>query len=82
MINYRVKFILKKGTRAYISGKSELSWGIIETHRSTGFVGENIEGVNFSSFSSISTYRLIDRAKMLEAIGLIIKEISDSKKII
>lgn len=79
VINYGILFDLKNGTRAYISGERELSWGIIEPHISTGFVGENIEGISFSIFSSVNTYRLIDSAKMSEAIGLIIKEISDSE---
>lgn len=64
--------------KAYISGLGKLSWGIMHPKKWTNFMNEKIEDINFSVFSSESTYNLIDKTKMTDAVKYIIDEIIES----
>lgn len=66
--------------KAYISGLGKLSWGIEEPKKWSNFKNESIEDINFSDFSSKSTYYLIDKAKMKNAVTIILEEIEESIK--
>lgn len=65
--------------KAYISGLGKLSWGIMHPKKWTNFMNEKIEDINFSVFSSESTYNLIDKTKMTDAVKYIIDEIIESR---
>lgn len=61
----------------YISGKGKLSYGIVH-EKWSNFKSQEIEDINFTLFSSESTYSLINEAGREKAIDLIIKEIKES----
>ncbi len=76
-INHGLLFDIN-GQKAFISGFGKLSWGIVHPKKWTYFLNENIEEINFSDFSSESTYQVIGREKMIIAVETIIVEIIDS----
>lgn len=76
-INYGLVFDIKQ-KQAYISGFGKLSWGLVDPKKWSNFKDETIEDVNFYDFSSKSTYLLIDRTNMTNAVTTIIEEIKDS----
>ena len=76
-VNYGFTFYVED-KKAYISGKGNLSWGLVNPKKWSNFNTELIEGINFSEFSSECTYNLINRTNMNNAINLIIAEINKS----
>lgn len=65
--------------KAYISGLGKLSWGIVNPKKWTNF-NDDIADISFSDFSSGSTYSLIEKTTMINAVGMIIDEIKASEK--
>ncbi len=78
VINHGILFDID-GEKFYISGFGKISWGIVRPKRWANFINEIIEDINFSDFSSESTYLLIDRKNMMSAVKAIIDEISSSE---
>lgn len=75
-INYGVSFDLKNGHRAYISGLRRLSWG----NQTLGKWSDFDRRIDFSDFSSVQTYKLINTKTMLIEVRLIINEILIAEK--
>lgn len=75
VLNHGVKFIDSKGNDLYISGLGTLSWGITDK-KWTYFKDNSIENIDFSSFTSENTYRLISDVERVRMIKIIIAEIN------
>lgn len=79
-INHGILFDLRNGTRAYISGLGNLTWGIVEPKMAVPFRNEALQDIVFSNFSTANTYRLIDKRKMEHAVEAIIGEIINAQE--
>lgn len=79
-INYGLLFDSKIGKKIYISGLSDLSWGIIDSKQWMDFNSEILKQINFSNFDTKNTFRLIDENNMKEAVKLIVKEIMEKEE--